>query len=154
MWVLDPAIERWKPADGAGGAPPAAPTQSPPLWAPIEIDPAGKEITFSWLQERPAGETIVRVDGIETGTAVSLAVMVDPKAPEPGIGGYTLQGITRRITAWLDKPLGSRVRRIARRGDRGHPRRKLFREAVPNASIRHRSLGDALKRRDHTRPGD
>jgi hypothetical protein len=108
IWVLDPAIERWEPADGAGGVPPAPPTQIPPLWSPIEIDPTGKEITFSWLQESPPGETILRVDGIETDTAVSLAVIVEPLSPEPGVG-YTLQGFTRRITAWLDAPLGPRV---------------------------------------------
>lgn len=108
VWVLDPTIERWTPAAEAGGEPPAAPTQIPPLWAPIEIAPDGREITFHWLQEAPQGETIQRVDGIETDTAVSLAVIVEPKSWEPGVG-YTLQGITRRITAWLEAPLGARV---------------------------------------------
>jgi hypothetical protein len=114
IWVLDPAIERWAPADGAGGTPPGPPTRYPPLWSPIEIDAGGKEITFSWQQETLAGEPIVRVDEIATETAVSLAVIVEPIPEEPPeepgiITGHTLMAIPRRITAWLEEPLGDRV---------------------------------------------
>lgn len=107
-WVLEPSIDRWAPAPGSGGTRPLPPTQMPPLYSPIEIDPTGKEITFSWAGEWPPGETISAVESIETDHAVSLAVIMERKPAEPGMG-YTLQGTSRRITSWLARPLGSRV---------------------------------------------
>lgn len=108
IWILDPTIDRWQPAAGAGGDPPPAPTQIHPLWSSIEIDADGRCISFKWLHEAPPGETIVRVEEVETETAVSLAVITQPTPAEPGVG-YALMGVFHHITAWLREPLGARV---------------------------------------------
>ena len=109
VWVLDPSVDRWKPADAcARGTRPLPPTQFPPLFSPIEIDDSGKEVTFSWMGEWPPGENILAVEGIETDHAVSLAVIMERKPAKPGMG-YTLQGTSRRVSGWLSRPLGNRV---------------------------------------------
>ena len=67
------------------------------------------------------------VEEAETETAVSLAVITEPKPPEPGVG-YTLQGVLHHVTAWLRQSLNGRVFvGLHVEGHRGGPRLRALR---------------------------
>jgi hypothetical protein len=106
IWVLDPSVDRWEPAEGAAGPAPPAPAQMHPLLAPVELGPDGSSIAFSWLGSAPHVETYRRAEAIETGTAVSVVAV----RHDEGFRGWTTAiGYPHRVTARLRAPLGGRV---------------------------------------------
>jgi hypothetical protein len=106
IWVLDPSVERWEPAEGAAGPAPPAPTQMHPLLPPVQLGQDGSSIAFSWIGSPPHVETYPCAEAIETGGAVSVVAV----RQDEGFRGWTAAvGYPHRVTARLRAPLGERV---------------------------------------------
>jgi hypothetical protein len=107
IWVLDPGVVRWRPADNAAGPPPplAVPGALRMPW-PLELDPDRRSILIPWLGSHPIVETFPRAELVETPTAVAAV----PTRKDMGYRGWvTAVGIRHDIQARLRDPLGNRV---------------------------------------------
>lgn len=107
IWVLDPGVVCWHPADDAAGPPPAAAPQRA-VWMPwpVEIDPSGRSILIPWLGSHTIVETFPRAELVETPTAVAAI----PIRKDMGYrGAVTAVGIRHDVCARLSEPLGNRV---------------------------------------------
>jgi hypothetical protein len=106
IWVLDPAVEHWRPPKDAAGAPPPAPTQGQPLVGPVELYPDGQSLVIPWLGSAPQVETFSRAELIETPTAVSAVAV----RKNMGFEGWVVAvGVRHDVAAHLHKPLGDCV---------------------------------------------
>ena len=106
IWVLDPDIPDWSPGAADGGAPPRlpAPTQGP--GARVDVGPDDCALTLHWLAAPPVYEQYPTAEILESPDAVTLVPVgfdIGPEGPRQAIGHI------HRVTASLQRPLGSRV---------------------------------------------
>jgi hypothetical protein len=110
LWVLDPEIDHWEPADQAGGPKPPAPVGQPLMriaWLPIEVEADGRSIVIPWMGS-PAAR--YRVELVETSTAISgVAIRAEETEPTGSTLPVVAKGMTVRVPARLSEPIGNRI---------------------------------------------
>ena len=89
LWVLDPAVDYWEPAEDAAGPRPQVGRHSQPLmrtsFNQIEVDADGRSITVPWMDGNPK---IDHLKLIETPHAISAVVNREPRPTRPGFYSY------------------------------------------------------------------
>ena len=109
LWVLDPEVEYWEPADDAVSPRPQASRHHQPLmrtsFNQIEVDPDGRSVTVPWMAGNPK---IDHLELIETSNAISAVVHRGPRVARPGFYSYP-PGARAPYPGHLSEPIGHRV---------------------------------------------
>jgi hypothetical protein len=106
IWVLDPDIVHWQPAEDAGGA---APTLQAPGLDPGARAQAGEDdrgLMVDWLGAVPAFERYPSAEVIESAQAFAVVAVGVDVGPD---GARTLAGYMHRVPVLLREPVGARV---------------------------------------------
>lgn len=106
IWVLDPEVVDWLPAEGSGGAPPKlqAPAQDPV--ARVRAGPDDRALVVDWLGAIPAFERYPSAEVIESAQAFTVVAVGVDVGPD---GARTLVGHMHQVPALLREPVGARV---------------------------------------------